>query len=74
MWFRESNRYFRNIENFAYGEISERSFSNPHPRSIAQWEIARLQGSGVNYKEPFQYAGYDNSCLVGLWRDDSDDR
>ena len=30
MWFRESNRYFRNIENFAYGEISERSFSNPH--------------------------------------------
>ena len=33
MWFRESNRYFRNIENFAYGEISERSFSNPHPRS-----------------------------------------
>ena len=34
MWFRESNRYFRNIENFAYGEISERSFSNPHPWSI----------------------------------------
>ena len=33
MWFRESNRYFRNIENFAYGEISERSFSNPHPWS-----------------------------------------
>ena len=31
MWFRESNRYFCNIENFAYGEISERSFSNPHP-------------------------------------------
>ena len=31
MWFRESNRYFCEIENFAYGEISERSFSNPHP-------------------------------------------
>ena len=31
MWFRESNRYFCKIENFAYGEISERSFSNPHP-------------------------------------------
>ena len=29
MWFRESNRYFCKIENFAYGEISERSFSNP---------------------------------------------
>ena len=31
MWFRESNRNFCKIENFAYGEISERSFSNPHP-------------------------------------------
>ena len=36
MWFRESNKYFRNIENFAYGEISERSFSNPHPRAITR--------------------------------------
>ena len=35
MWFRESNRCFCKIENFAYGEISERSFSNPHPWSIA---------------------------------------
>ena len=25
--------YFCEIENFAYGEINERSFSNPHPRS-----------------------------------------
>ena len=33
MWFRESNRYFCQIENFAYGEISERSFSNPYPRT-----------------------------------------
>ena len=31
MWFKESNRYFCKIENFAYGEINERSFSNPHP-------------------------------------------
>ena len=23
--------YFYEIENFAYGEINERSFSNPHP-------------------------------------------
>ena len=34
MWFRESNRYFCKMENFAYGEISERSFSNPHPWTI----------------------------------------
>ena len=31
MWFEESNMYFCHIENFAYGEINERSFSNPHP-------------------------------------------
>ena len=31
MWFDESNMYFCKIENFAYGEIDERSFSNPHP-------------------------------------------
>ena len=31
MWFVESNMYFCEIENFAYGEINERSFSNSHP-------------------------------------------
>ena len=30
MWFKESNRYFCKIENFAYREINKRSFSNPH--------------------------------------------
>ena len=34
-WFKESNRYFCQIENFDFGEFNERSFSNPHPRS--QW-------------------------------------
>ena len=33
MWFEESNMCFCQVENFAYGEINERSFSNPHPRS-----------------------------------------
>ena len=32
MWFEKSNMYFCHIENFAYGEINERSFRNPHPR------------------------------------------
>ena len=31
MWCKESNMHFCKIENFAYGEINERSFSNPHP-------------------------------------------
>ena len=26
--------YFCKIEYFAYGEINERSFSNPHPRTV----------------------------------------
>ena len=34
MWCKWSNRYFDRIENFAYGEINERSFSNPHPWTI----------------------------------------
>ena len=28
--------YFCQIENFAYGEINERSFSNPHPCTVAE--------------------------------------
>ena len=31
-WFKESNRYFCKMENFAYGEINE--LSNPHHRRI----------------------------------------
>ena len=31
MWLKESNWYFCKIENFAYGEIKEWSFSDPHP-------------------------------------------
>ena len=31
MWFKESNPYICKIENFAYGEIQERGFSNPTP-------------------------------------------
>ena len=32
MLFKESERYIRKIENFAYREINELNFSNPHPR------------------------------------------
>ena len=39
MWFDESNMYFCKIENFAYGEIDERSFSNPHPWAVVQPDI-----------------------------------
>ena len=37
MWLKESNSHFCKIENFGYGEINERSFSNPHP-----WINAKL--------------------------------
>ena len=33
MRFKEYNKYFYKIENFAYEEITQRSFSNPHPRT-----------------------------------------
>ena len=32
MWLKEFNRYYSKIENFAYGEMNERNFSNPRPR------------------------------------------
>ena len=39
MWFKEPNGYFCEIENFAYGEINERSFSNPHPWAVTLMTI-----------------------------------
>ena len=32
--------YFWQIENFAYGEINERSFSNPHPKTRVDRDTA----------------------------------
>ena len=45
MWFEESNMYFCEIENFAYGEINERSFSNPHPRCTMVNQLTKMSNS-----------------------------
>ena len=42
IWFKERNRHFCEIENFAYGEIDEQSFSNPHLWSSANFLSAHL--------------------------------
>ena len=42
MRFKECNRYFCEIENFAYGEIDERSYSNPHPRTVPCTLVERV--------------------------------
>ena len=75
MWFRESSRYFCKIENFAYGEISEQSFSNPHPWSPS------VQQCYILYLMPFTPCTFvalglclsvitnDISCIIiTLWR------
>ena len=49
MWFDESNMYFCEIENFAYGEINERSFSNPHPRPVGR-------GGACDAQAPFHHS------------------
>ena len=36
MKFKECIKYFCQIEYFAYGEIDELNFSNPHPRYLIQ--------------------------------------
>ena len=41
MWYKEYNRYFGRIKNLAYGEINERSFSNPHPWTAMRENINR---------------------------------
>ena len=57
MWFEESNRYFCKIENFAYGEISKRSFSNPHPWSDLTWSLiwyhSKLMAGGITTSGDF---------------------
>ena len=35
MWCKGSKRHFGRIENFAYREINEQSYSNPHPRIMS---------------------------------------
>ena len=67
MWFEESNMCFWQVENFAYGEINERSFSNPHPRDhsgrwLGQWETTTLQYNIVSHW-PSPYTLHDHYCL-----------
>ena len=49
MWFKESNRYFYKIENFAYGEINKRSFSNPHPSSQMTDNVEKSFRSNMSF-------------------------
>ena len=58
MWLKESNSYFCKIENFAYGEINERSFSNPHPWSGSQLvcHSARCR-SEIFFQEEWRFDG-----------------
>ena len=50
MWFKESNRYFRKINNFAYRKINEWSFSNPHPCLAPSWyDLMAYEGSILPY-------------------------
>ena len=42
MWFKESKRYFREIGYFAYGEVNEQGFSNPHPSGVSQFQEGLL--------------------------------
>ena len=44
MWYKYSNRYFGEIENFGYGEINKRSFSNPHPRTVPADQDGEITG------------------------------
>ena len=52
MWSKESNRFFRKIENFANREIYERSFSNPRPRINGSGFTKNVTFTDMNLKPP----------------------
>ena len=63
IWFKESNRYFCMIENFAYGEINERSFSNPPP--LGWHEFPSLIPSWRRHvMERFTHCWHDNAITL----------
>ena len=72
MWFEESNMYFCKIKHFAYGEINERSFSNPHPRTQISREkyvniilAAALSLCITRHHQPW-YWQYSLTCLPDI--------
>ena len=62
MWYRESNWYFCKIEKFAYGEIDERSFSNPQP-CTSSWRIEFPHRYGNFMKKILEWYSCQ-SCLL----------
>ena len=46
IWSRECNKYFCEIENFAYGEIDERSLSNTTSGGSSAWRPHTCMSSG----------------------------
>ena len=62
MWFEESNMYFCHVENFAYGEFNERSFSNPHPRTMMT--AVHRQWSYQSCTKPLIWCLFYCSCYL----------
>ena len=78
MWFEKSYMYFCHIENFAYGENNERSFSNPQPGQC-QWRYLegyswidlmkrqiRLHNTNYNKKQSIAHISWDLSYIKSL--------
>ena len=49
MWYKEYHRYFGRIENLAHGEMNERSFSKPRPRTQRDPQWTKCE-NGYGYK------------------------
>ena len=78
IWFKESNGYYCKGEHFAYGEINERSFSNPHPcdvifiidctgsRQFDNFQCNRGDENFVKMTLPFQWSSdfHDVFCIA----------
>ena len=70
MWFEESNMYFWQVENFAYGEINERSFSWRTVSGVRKMASNWLCISGNGYNcNGFRKIAMPRGPLRHLWLD-----
>ena len=61
MRFKECSRYFCEIARFAYGEIDERSFSNPHPWATSD-QLNPQEQVSVKFKENNNF--HKRYCII----------
>ena len=69
MWFKEFNRYFCKIGNFACGEINERNFSNPSPWYVIAYRCPPEDKFACTPESTWDSFFQNASTLILAWID-----